>query len=370
VHGSITVHHDTSSFRGSVRGTKQSQDILRNTYDRKWEFEFIKTFILVQTIPRMNTQFDFFSGMTENDLVSYFQDGQEESERLEFKSGKSSFSKLYREICAFANTDGGILILGTPTEVEIQESKVGKEKRKTCKGELIPSLEDKTEDSVIQMIQTGITPIIAEIKVKKITCHDGFAYIFFISKSKNSPHQVDGTYYIRVGTMSQPAPHGIVEALFNKRNPVDLEFHVVAKGDPIEDSYATNVELAVNVTNKSDYPAHGVEGFVMLVGDIRHFDKRPEGKMVEELLLSGKCRYKKHLSFPGSLLLDLWQYFSVYQLTLVKEYFYLQVYIWAKDIPGIYKLYKIEKTGNIIEIDPSNQLGKEELRAWVTPTDY
>ncbi len=57
--------------------------------------------------------------VTLEELITFFQSEQEESALLEFKSGESSLEDIYKEVTAFVNTEGGILIIGAPKETKI-----------------------------------------------------------------------------------------------------------------------------------------------------------------------------------------------------------------------------------------------------------
>jgi len=65
------------------------------------------------------------------DVYSFFQLPREENQNLEFKSGEVQIESIYKEICAFLNSSGGFLIIGTPKETS--EIVNGRE-IKICKG--------------------------------------------------------------------------------------------------------------------------------------------------------------------------------------------------------------------------------------------
>jgi predicted HTH transcriptional regulator len=57
--------------------------------------------------------------ITINDLKEFFSEPKDETATLEFKSGDVDVIKLYKEIAAFLNTEGGLLIVGAPRETKI-----------------------------------------------------------------------------------------------------------------------------------------------------------------------------------------------------------------------------------------------------------
>jgi hypothetical protein len=155
------------------------------------------------------------------DLESFFKLPQEESSIMEFKSGKVEVDELYREICAFLNTEGGILIVGAPQEKKI---KIGTKERKICVGDLTDSIITEL-DSLVRSISSNISPMPDNIKVKQLEHANGKSFIIEVPQSLTPPHQVnkEGKYYIRFERDSRPAPHGIVEALFYKRQKPNLD---------------------------------------------------------------------------------------------------------------------------------------------------
>ncbi len=97
---------------------------------------------------------------TLQDLEVFFKSEQEESSTIEFKSGEVSLEKIYAEITAFLNTEGGLLIIGAPREKEVKTTKGSK---KVCQGDLTFSA-FKNKDWLIQKIAQNITPPPHKIK--------------------------------------------------------------------------------------------------------------------------------------------------------------------------------------------------------------
>ncbi|NRT16932.1 putative HTH transcriptional regulator, partial [Flavobacterium sp. 28A] len=72
--------------------------------------------------------------VTLNDIKEYFSTEQEESSVIEFKSGEVEINDIFKEITAFLNTEGGLLVIGTPRETK---KIIGKNNTiKVCEGEL------------------------------------------------------------------------------------------------------------------------------------------------------------------------------------------------------------------------------------------
>jgi predicted nucleic acid-binding Zn finger protein len=154
------------------------------------------------------------------DLQQFFITEKEETSLLEFKSQDLEPEKIHKEVCAFLNTEGGMLIIGAPKEPKPNTGK--------CIGSLTPSYKYKTVDIIIQSIASNISPSPVGIKGKHIDLGNGMIHVLEIPQSQTPPHQVngEGKYYIRLEKEAKPAPHGIVEALFNKRQKPQLRLNL------------------------------------------------------------------------------------------------------------------------------------------------
>lgn len=170
--------------------------------------------------------------LTIQDLKEFFKEEKEETSFLEFKSGELDIEKIYRSVCAFLNTDGGILILGAPKEMEV-------DKKRICIGELIPTKKIKSEATLAHLIGSHISPSPGRLNIKHFKYQEGFVFIIEVLKSSHPPHQVshEGKYYIRMDKEAKAAPHGLVEALFKK-----ISF-------PLIEAYA-KIDLITNANNR------------------------------------------------------------------------------------------------------------------------
>lgn len=186
------------------------------------------------------------------DIKRLFETPQAETPTLEFKAGEVSIEKLYKEVTALHNTDGGLLILGSP-----------KEDKKRFQGALIPS--HLTRLALIQGLGSNIVPPPIGIYVHPIPCEQGHVYLIDIPKSTNPPHQYNGCYYVRFDEESKPAPHGFVEALFNRRKLPDLQSAVNITLMP--NSSNRLMHCTVMIYNDSVIPAKGVYYSVQVIAD-------------------------------------------------------------------------------------------------------
>jgi predicted HTH transcriptional regulator len=195
----------------------------------------------------------------ENDLINFFKNEQEETNTLEFKSGDVEIQKLCKEICAFLNTEGGLIIIGTPTE---KKKNIGKNTYNICQGKLTSSrFSDK--DWLYKKIYSRITPVPTNLKIQEIKNERSKYFVIEVNQSSNPPHQLDaeGRYYIRIEREAKPAPHGIVEALFNRRQ----------KPQPRVNYYTDNItdykqKIDISIFNDSNVTAENISGYLEVYG--------------------------------------------------------------------------------------------------------
>lgn len=163
--------------------------------------------------------------LTYKDIEEYFQVEKEESNIIEYKSYSAmygNFNKniegVIRGICAFLNSDGGILIWGAP-----EGQKVEGKQEKVFVGVLTPIQELKGKDWFINKISDLISPLPVGINFHTIENNGAYLYIFEIQKSTYSPHQYNNIYFARLDGQTKPAPHYLIEALFKKISFPHLE---------------------------------------------------------------------------------------------------------------------------------------------------
>lgn len=189
--------------------------------------------------------------VTINDLKEYFTTPQEESSVIEFKSGEVEINDIFKEITAFLNTEGGLLIIGAPRETK---KTIGKNIIKICEGELTYS-NFKNKDWLYQKIASNIIPTPTDLKIEEYLTENGNIFLIDIPQSLNPPHQcsADGKYYLRLERDAKPAPHGIVQALFNKRRVPSLTADI-----SIEQIDQNSDKIFVRIKNDSHVPADKV----------------------------------------------------------------------------------------------------------------
>lgn len=192
-------------------------------------------------------------------LRNFFTSEQEETDILEFKCGDVQIEDLYKEITAFLNTEGGLIIVGSPRERKI---KVGRIHKSICSGELTYS-NFRNKDWLFQKIMSNITPPPTGIKIFEHLDDKGSIFMLDIPQSNTPPHQSnsDGRYYIRLECEAKPAPHGIIKALFNKRKTPILSTNIEIR--PIAYNYDN---ITIDITNESNIPAEKVCFLINIFG--------------------------------------------------------------------------------------------------------
>lgn len=312
----------------------------------------------------------FYFNLDKEGIINYFKEERDETAQLEFKSGAADLNKIYKELAAFANTDGGILIYGSPSE---QEEKVkGDANRRYCVGDIIPSTLTKTEDDILSAVQSNITPTPPNISVKRIKLDEGCVYIFHVPKSNNKPHQHKGAYYIRLNTMSLPAEHGTVEMMFKQVMEIDLVV-VVSIVNPSKKGDYFDILMGINNVTKT--PAQKVELFFDIIGNIHQVDDdRLEESLDEDYRLgkrvldTGYIYLSKTIDFPHAIINTIKHWYYIPNIMLHNDYCYLGITYWAENVPAkttYYKIFKdISLAPQIVDLE-NNTPERQEYYEWI-----
>jgi len=193
------------------------------------------------------------------DLEVFFAQPREETSILEFKSGEVKVNSIFKEICAFLNTEGGLIIVGSP-----KEQKVGKMNKRICKGKLVPS-SFRDKEWLYSLVVSNIVPEPHDLKIHEIKDQDDRFFVIEVGQSQHPPHQflTDGRYYIRVNQEARPAPHGIVEALFFKFRKPQLQ--ALLNIEQSEKGVESRNEIYITFRNQSQVPAGELSYFIQFL---------------------------------------------------------------------------------------------------------
>lgn len=139
--------------------------------------------------------------ITQADIISLQENGEEESQTLDFKQalpGMEAGAKheFYADICAFANAQGGDIVYGVAEDDEGRAAHV------------IP-LNDNADDVVLRlqdMALNGIEPKVTGIHVRAVSVNGGSIFVVRIPRSLHSPHRVKTNqhFFIREGRRKRP----------------------------------------------------------------------------------------------------------------------------------------------------------------------
>lgn len=223
--------------------------------------------------------------ITAEDLRSFFSSERFEDQHLEFKSGQVHKDKILKEVCAFLNAEGGLLIIGAPRELSGSNSSTGELQAST-----IPQA-----DVLLREIYHRIEPAPKGVRVQQVKLDEGNAFLVEVPQSQFPPHQISttGNYYIRDGASSRPARHHEVEDLFFKKRMADLQLEVELERP--NDSVLVRLILSNRSTVSAREPA-----FLLQVWPVR---QAPQSKFEVRKLLSGQYlakdqRWKEELRVP------------------------------------------------------------------------
>jgi len=272
-----------------------------------------------------------------SDIQNYFNERQEESSTLEFKSGDAEINDVFKEVAAFLNTEGGLLIIGSPRETR---ETLGKRVINFCKGEVTYS-KFASKDWLHQKIFSNITPSPTEIYIKEIVTEKGNIFILDIPQSSNPPHQsnADGRYYIRLENEAKPAPHGLIQALFDKRKKPKL----FARVNRVQINQSTDT-LFVSLHNDSNVPADKVS-FIIDIYNIEKTDNKLIFKEIKEDELGRKLSFSER---AHQVLVSVISLGVDFQITHFTENYLVAVNYWSKDTDFDCMYFVIDPINNSI----------------------
>lgn len=162
----------------------------------------------------MHFQIDNLDNLTVSDIQKMVQAGTEESLHLEFK-GADSFSgkgnKIARAISAFANSDGGLLIIGVA-----EDNPDDKTQGRITSLDPLPS--DVQKEGFQQRLFAWVQPWPVGTYIKPLGVGNGKIFLVDVPGQSYPPVQVvnEGAYYIRLNFLNQPMPPNLVAAAFGK----------------------------------------------------------------------------------------------------------------------------------------------------------
>ena len=163
------------------------------------------------------------SGFTIDMLDAFLSMRQEENVNLDYKLTDAirDPDKLVRTCAAFANAEGGLLLLGV--EEAIDQDEKGQTVR-IRPGKVVWGPKSLTRERLESIFVSRIHPRISGLRIHPIRNEqDGVVFLVEVPQSVNPPHQTpDGKYYLRYNFQNLPMEHNQIAALFEKRLRPDL----------------------------------------------------------------------------------------------------------------------------------------------------
>jgi len=159
-----------------------------------------------------------------------------ENKHVEFKLKTNHPEKIIREVVAFANSDGGRLIVGIGDDKSIKGLKFA----------------DEDEFILCRAIDRNIYPAV-DYEVEHVPVEgEREVLIFHIKKSVNKPHYVDldgivenRRVYVRVEDRSVQASREMREILKGERKALNIKFHYGEKEKALMKYLANNDKITV-----------------------------------------------------------------------------------------------------------------------------
>jgi hypothetical protein len=148
-------------------------------------------------------------------IETFFQSARKEDNFIEFKSFRTgenidkALVNIYDTVCAFLNSDGGLLIWGAPQKTTVD----GLDE---YKAPLAPVNQKFEKDWLISKVSGNIVPLPGGIQIHVFEKNGSYLYLFEVQKSNYSPHQTGSKYLMKLDGHTKPAPHHFVEALFRR----------------------------------------------------------------------------------------------------------------------------------------------------------
>ena len=190
------------------------------------------------------------------DIVEFFSVEQEESQHLEFKSYSQSpqrrvkiLPQIADSLSAFSNSDGGVLIWGSPIE-QLEKDKSDKVIRRYCKGE-VQGLPLTDLDSIGRGLRDKLSPTISHLRVKDFRIGEKMVVVFEVKESDIPIMSSDKSFWIRNNFEKSKASFAMVDYLFRKRKYPDLFLKVSSISQSFPKVGKINLRIDFEVFNNS-----------------------------------------------------------------------------------------------------------------------
>jgi len=155
--------------------------------------------------------------MTEKDLIQLLE--RRETHKVEYKPSLSDTDRIIEVVCSFANTEGGVVLIGIKEAREnIKDRVTGIELGKETIGRLVNRIIDKTDP-----------PIYPNIEVVKVFDKDIIS--IEVPEGRDKPYTASGKPFIRVGDVTKQMKRSEYEKMLFDKSKIKLRFDTqICKG--------------------------------------------------------------------------------------------------------------------------------------------
>ena len=182
--------------------------------------------------------------MDTNQILKIIESG--ESQEVEFKESFHSSQDFSKLMCGFANTYGGVILIGVSNKKEI----IG-----------IRDNLDDLQQRISSAAQAVSSPIIPSIETHKVSGHNILS-IVIQQAIDNTFHSFQGVIWVRIGsTLKKIEGNQIVDFLRGKQI---LCFDEAKSNAKLEDLNINKIKEYLNIRKQSDYfKSHSTEDFLL-----------------------------------------------------------------------------------------------------------
>lgn len=178
--------------------------------------------------------------MNQSELVEIIRNG--ESSKVEFKREEVHPNSLAEEIVAFANFEGGIILIG------VDDS-----------GDLVGCFQDDVDEFIVNVCRNNVRPSFIPL-IEKVVVAEKKIVVVTIPRGDTVYSTSRGLYYIRIGPTKQTPTQQELLKLFQKRNMLQFDETpvITASLDSIDISKVNNYLLKLGQSPVDDENKKGL----------------------------------------------------------------------------------------------------------------